>query len=281
MTKRALCRALRAPILCAILLLACAALSEPTAAAGGPVTVRYAEGLTHGFFVVRTQDGRQIADGELRQVAHGDRVINRITFHFQDGSIEDETTVFSEHGVFRLLSDHFLQKGPAFKGSVETSIDTATGRVVVHYTDNGKQKVITERLDLPSDLSNGLLFTLLKNVQPTTPKTTVSYLGFTPKPIIVQLLITPRDKQAFTTGKSKHTAIDFDVKTEIGGVTGIVTHLLGKLPADTHVWVLADEAPAFVGMEGPFYSGGPIWQVDLVSPIRRGPVEAASPASTK
>ncbi|MGH9690576.1 MAG: hypothetical protein ACRD4C_05720 [Candidatus Acidiferrales bacterium] len=270
-----------APILCAIFLLARVGLSQPTAAAAGPVTVRYPEGLTRGFFVVRTQDGRQIADGELSQVAHGDRVTNHMTFHFQDGSIEDETTVFSEHGVFRLLSDHLLQKGPAFKGSVETSIDTATGRVSVHYTDNGKQKVITERLDLPADLSNGLLLTLLKNVQPTTPKTTVSYLGFTPKPRIVQLLLTPQDKQAFTTGKSTHTAVDFDVKTEIGGVTGVMARLLGKLPPDTHVWVLADQAPAFVGMEGPFYSGGPIWQIDLVSPIRRGPVEAASPASTK
>ncbi|MGH9772345.1 MAG: hypothetical protein ACRD4Q_11715 [Candidatus Acidiferrales bacterium] len=281
MTKQALWRALPAPILCAIFLLARVVLSQPTAAAAGPVTVRYPEGLTRGFFVVRTQDGRQIADGELSQVAHGDRVTNHMTFHFQDGSIEDETTVFSEHGVFRLLSDHFLQKGPAFKGSVETSIDTATGRVSVHYTDNGKQQVITERLDLPDDLSNGLLLTLLKNVQPTTPKTTVSYLGFTPKPRIVQLLLTPQDKQAFTTGKSTHTAVDFDVKTEIGGVTGVMARLLGKLPPDTHVWVLADDAPAFVGMEGPFYSDGPIWQIDLVSPIRRGPVEAASHASTK
>ena len=89
-----------------------------------------------------------------------------MTFRFKDGSIEDETTVVCQHRTFRLLSDRVLQKGPAFKLPMETPIDAMSGRVTVRYRgDDGKEKVVTEKLDLPSDLSNGLLLTLFKNVQ--------------------------------------------------------------------------------------------------------------------
>jgi len=40
---------------------------------------------------------------------------------------------------------------------------------------------------------------------------------------------------------------------------------MGKQPADTHVWVLGGEAPAFVKAEGPLYVGGPIWRIQLAS----------------
>jgi hypothetical protein len=79
-----------------------------------PVPVRYAEGVTHGFLVLRTLQGKDVADGDLSQVVHGDRVSRRLVFHFKDGSIQDESVVFSQRGTFRLLSDHLIQKGPAF-----------------------------------------------------------------------------------------------------------------------------------------------------------------------
>jgi len=259
------------------LVMGCIMLFQSIPAFGESIAVRYMEGLSRGFLVVRTQDGRQIAEGDLSQVAHGDQVTSRMAFRFKDGSVEDETTVFSERGAFRLLSDHVLQKGPAFKHPMETSIDAMTGQVVVHYTDDdGKEKVVTDRLNLPSDLSNGLLLTLLKNVQPNTPRTTVSYLATTPKPRIVQLVITPQGEEAFSTGISKHKAIDYDVKVDIGGVAGVIAHVLGKQPADTNVWVLLGDAPTFVGLEGPFFAEGPIWRVDLASPIRQGSVEFSS-----
>jgi hypothetical protein len=206
-TTKILKTALHSPFwLLLVFLLARAVLSQPTPVAAQSVSVRYREGLSRGFLVVRTPDGRQVADGDSSQVAHGERITSRMTFRFKDGSIEDETTVFSQHGTFRLLSDHVLQKGPAFKRPMETSIDAATGQVVVRYTDDdGKEKVVTERLDLPSDLSNGLLLTLLKNVQPSTPRTIVSYLVTTPEPRIIKLLITPQGEEAFSTGISKHT----------------------------------------------------------------------------
>lgn len=273
-TTKILKTALPSPFwLLLVFLLARAVLSQPTPVAAQSVSVRYREGLSRGFLVVRTPDGRQVADGDSSQVAHGERITSRMTFRFKDGSTEDETTVFSQHGTFRLLSDHVLQKGPVFKRPMETSIDATTGQVVVRYTDDdGKEKVVTERLDLPSDLSNGLLLTLLKNVQPSTPSTTVSYLAAAPKPSIVKLVITAQGEEAFSTSISKHKAIHFVVKVDIGGTAGVIAHLAGKQSPDTHVWVLAGEAPSFVGLEGPYFGEGAIWRIDLVSPVRQGPV---------
>jgi hypothetical protein len=33
------------------------------------VAVRYPEGVSHGFLVLRTQEGKPIADGDLTQIA--------------------------------------------------------------------------------------------------------------------------------------------------------------------------------------------------------------------
>jgi len=71
-----------------------------------------------------------------------DRIFDpaRLVFHFKDGSIYQETTVFSQRERFRLLSDHLVQRGPSFKQQMETSIDVSTGDVSVRYTDDAKKR---------------------------------------------------------------------------------------------------------------------------------------------
>src|ERR1035441_7734443 len=82
-----------------------------------------------------------------------------------ESAMVDETAVFSQRRNFRLLSDHLVQKGPAFQHPMEVSINGSTGQVTVHSTgDDGQEKVVTEHLDLPPDLANGMVLTLLKNV---------------------------------------------------------------------------------------------------------------------
>ena len=230
------------------------------------VAVRYREGVSHGFLVLRTQEGKPIADGDSTQVAHGDRVTSRMRFRFKDGSIYEQTTVFSQRGTFRLLSDHVVQKGPTFKRPMETAIDATSGQVTVRYTEDGKEKVLNERLELPPDVANGILFTLLKNVQPNAFKATVSYVAATPKPRIVQLEVTPQGQEPFSIGSYSHKAIHYVVKVKIGGVAGVVAHLVGKQPPDIQAWVLGDDAPAFVRSDGPLYGDGPIWRMELAVP---------------
>jgi len=60
------------------------------AAAADPVTVRYPEGETHGFLVLRSLQGQTIAYGELTALAKGDRMESRLTWRFRDGSLQDE-----------------------------------------------------------------------------------------------------------------------------------------------------------------------------------------------
>src|SRR2546423_1491025 len=135
--------------------------------------VRYAEGLVHGFLVVRTLEGEAIGSGELNQTAHGDRVTSRIALRFKDGSRHEETAVFSQRGQFRLLTDHIVQKGPSFPRSMEVAIDRAAGEIHVRYTDeDGKEKRLEQRRALPADLANGLITTLLKNLPPGTQSLT-------------------------------------------------------------------------------------------------------------
>ena len=67
------------------------------------VAVRQAEGEVRGFLVLRTLDGETIADGDSTQVTHGREVTNRVVFHFKDGSLQDETVVFSQSGHFHQI----------------------------------------------------------------------------------------------------------------------------------------------------------------------------------
>src|SRR5438445_6270104 len=189
-------------------LLVCAAPFQTIPLAAEQVRVRHMEGLMHGFLALRTLDGKRLADGEMTQVAEGDRVTSRLIFRFKDGSVYDDTAIFSQRGAFRLLSDHLVQRGPSFKQPMETSVEASSGQVMVRYKDqDGKEKVLKERRDLPPDVANGLLFTLVKHIQPNMPQTTVSMVATTPKPRLVKLEILPEGKKAIASGNTKHETV--------------------------------------------------------------------------
>jgi hypothetical protein len=240
----------RAGLLTWALLLPAAVLSQ------SPVEVLHTEGLVHGFLVLRTLEGDALADGDVTQIARGDRVTSHLVFRFKDGSVSEETVVFSQRQSFRVVSDHLLQKGPAFQRPMEVSIDGSTGQIMVRYTDDdGKEKTLTDRLKLPPNVANGMILTLLKNIRPDVPQTAVSMVAATPKPRLVKLLISPEGEESFSVGGSSYKATRYVVK--IAGVAGLLAPLVGKQPQDTHVWILGGDAPAFVKLEGSLYLGGP------------------------
>lgn len=235
---------------------------------GEPVAVRHAEGIVHGFLVLRTLAGAAIADGDLIQTSRGDRVTARLVFHFKDGSIHDETAVFTQRQQFRLVSDHLVQKGPSFPQPLDLTIDAATGQVTARYSDeHGQLKTESEHMDLPPDLANGLILTLLKNVKADAPPKTFSFVAATPKPRLVKLAISAAGQERFSTGGMSRTAMHYVLKVEIGGLSGVLAPLVGKQPPDSHVWVLGGDAPAFVKSEQPLYLGGPLWRTELASPV--------------
>jgi hypothetical protein len=234
---------------------------------GDTVAVRHPEGLVHGFLALRSLDGTSIADGDLVQNARGNRVTARLTFRFRDGSLHEETTAFTQDRQFRLISHHLVQRGPTFPQPLDMTIDAASGRVRVDYVDDGEAKTEAEQLELPPDLANGLLLTLLKNLAPTAPPKSFSFVAATPKPRLVKLEVSTAGTERFTTGRVRRTATHYVLKVDVGGLGGVLAPLLGKQPPDSHVWILGGEAPAFVKSEQPLFAGGPLWRVELVSPV--------------
>src|SRR5438445_9957240 len=115
------------------ILLVCTTMLQPNELFADMIPVRHTEGLIHGFILVLTLEGKALDDGQMTQDAQGDRVTNHLIFRFKDGSIYEDTTVFSQRGTFRLLSDHLILRGPSFKQPMDTSIDASTGHAKARY----------------------------------------------------------------------------------------------------------------------------------------------------
>ena len=233
-----------------------------------PVIVRHAEGIVHGFLILRDLDGTVLAGGDLIQTSQGTRVTTRLVFQFKDGSVHDETAIYSQRQQFLLLTYHLIQKGPVFKHPLDMLLDARTGRVVVHYTDeDGKPKNASEQMEIPQDLANGLVLTLLKNVLPASPPKSLSYVAATPSPRLIKLDVSVAGREQFSAGSVGREATHYVLKADIGGISGLLAPLVGKQPPDSHVWILEGDAPAFVKSEQSLFLGGPIWRIELASPL--------------
>ena len=252
---------------------------------GANVAVRFKEGLTHGFLVLSTLDGTPIAYGDLNQTAHDNQVTSNLIYHFKDGSLQEELTVFSQRKSFSLISYRLIQKGPTFQHPLDMLVNTATGIITVRYSDDkGQEKTESEHLKkVPPDLANGLVLTILKNLRPDGVLPQLSMVVATPKPRIIKLALSVQGKEPFTLAGSDREALNYDIKIEIGGVEGFVAPLLGMQPPDAHVWILGGEAPAFVKSESVSFLGGPMWRTELVAPVwpRSDSAESKSSAEEK
>jgi hypothetical protein len=235
--------------------------------AAAQVAVRHSEGLLHGFLLLRTEGGETLAYGELLQGSHAGRVTAHLVFHFKDGSLFDETTVYSQSRDFHVLRYSVVQKGRSFPHPQTVSFDVASGNVNVQYTgDDGKQQTRSEHMTLPHDLANGLISVFLKNIPPGNDPLSASMLVATPKPRLVRLAMSQQGDDTFLFGSEQRKATHYVVKIELKGITGVVAELVGKKPPDIHTWILRGVAPAFLKSSGPLYPGGPIWQIELASP---------------
>jgi hypothetical protein len=232
------------------------------------VPVRHIEGEALGFLVLRSLDGTVLADGELKQAvkANDPIVMDDLQFRFKDGSFYREITKFTQGREFRLVSDQVVQKGPSFKQESETWIDAKTGKITVRSREKGKEKLTEKHLDLPPDVSNGLLFILVKNVDPNAPGTTVSFVAASSKPRLAKMNISPATEKTFKVGLITIKAQHYVVKTKIEGVAGVLAPLMGKQPPDIHIWIAKSEAPAFLEFEGPLSEDSPVWRIELAAP---------------
>jgi hypothetical protein len=236
--------------------------------AAQPVAVRQTEGVVRGFLALRSENGTVVAEGDSLQTTRGGKIVCRQVYHFKDGSLQDETTVFTQSGHFRVLSDHLIQKGPTFKHPIDMTVDAASGQVTVISTnDKGEQKTEREHMKLPPELANGIVPVLLKNLPPGDDPVTESMVVATPKPMLIRLQIHAEGDDSFSAAGAGYKATRYNVHVDIGGIKGVLADLLGKQPADTLVWILRGDCPTFIRAEGPGFAEGPIWRTELVSPV--------------
>ena len=159
------------------------------------------------------------------------------------------------------------------------TIDRANGRVSVHYTDDdGKAKTAEDSPKLTPDVANGLVPILLRNLDRDAAQTWLM-VAATPKPRLVKLEVSGEGDDSLTIGGTPRKARHYVVKINIGGIAGVVAPLVGKKPPDTHVWILDGEVPTFVKSEGPLFFGGPIWRIELASPVWPASSRTENPTS--
>lgn len=259
----------RAACTCVAVMIAIAAL-VPIPVDAVPVAVRFPEGLTHGFLLVRSLAGEIIGQGEMTQVVkEGDLVESHLVFRFKDGSLHDEKVAFSQQRVFTMISYRLVQRGPSFPDQIDVSIDRGTGDYKVRSKagKDGKEKVLTGEFDLPKDAYNGMFVTMLMNL-PKGASETVTFLAFTPKPEVIKLELLLMEDRTVQIGEVSRKALHYIFKPNMGMIRELLGKITGKLPAHFHYdcWILADEVPSFVQFEGPLQLMGPIVRIELVSP---------------
>ncbi|MGZ9135487.1 MAG: hypothetical protein ACXW4N_10355 [Candidatus Deferrimicrobiaceae bacterium] len=238
---------------------------RPLAAA--PVPVRFAEGSLHGFLTLSTPAGVLIASGDLLQSVRDGEIRSRTVFHFKDGSVHDETVVYSQRNVFTLQSYHLVQRGPVFPEETEISLERASGkyRVKTRPRKDRREKVLDGTLDLPLDVYNGMVLTVVKNLSSGAGET-VHMVAFTPAQKLIQLELVPAGNHKILVGASEKSATHYVLKPILGIWLKLFASLLGRMPPDNHLWIITADVPAFVKFEGPLYMNGPAWRIELTSP---------------
>lgn len=231
----------------------------------GTVAVRYVEGTLHGFLRLRAASGKPIAEGELLQVPRRRGLDSRMVFRFHDSSFFEERVVFTQRGVFRMESYSLVQRGPSFAEDIQVSL-ARSGKydVKARSREGGETKSWSGTLDLPPDTYNGMIITIAKNLAPGDTQR-VHLVAFTPKPRLVSLEIAPSGTRPVRIGGHSENAVHYTLKPKLGAVIGFLAKVLGKMPPDSHAWIVTEGAPGFVRFEGPLYSG-PVWRLELAAP---------------
>jgi hypothetical protein len=235
-----------------------------TAAPAEQISVKHIQLPMHGFMVARSETGKIIARAEFTQVVQGDEVTMRLTYRFVDGSIDDETTTYRQLGTFRLVRNHHIEKGPFFGKPIDFAVEAATGMMTSRTEGrNGRIRVQNEHIELPDDLANGFVGTLLLNVPHNTAPFRVGILAPLGSGRLIRILVSSEGERPFQATGQILKATVFRIHPELGGIVGLIAQLIGIQPKDVMVWVVEGERPAVVRVVGQLGGYGPIVTSEL------------------
>jgi hypothetical protein len=216
---------------------------------------------------LRTPERGFVASGDLMQIVRAGAVESRMLFRFKDGSVLDETVVFTQERVFTLQSYRLLQKGPVFSEDTDISMERKTGKYRVRTTahDSGEEAVLEGVLDLPPDTYNGMVLNVAKNLRQGAAAT-VHMVAFTPTARLIQLEVAPAGEHKVLVGDLAKSATHYIFKPKPGAWLTALSTVLGRMPPDSHAWIVTDDVPAFVRYVGPLHALGPVLHLELLSP---------------
>ena len=244
-------------------------------AGAAPVKVRLPEGPAHGFVVLTDANDKAIAHGEVTQWLDRGLVASRLVFRFADGSLYDEVVRFSQKSVFRLESYKLTQRGPSFSETAEIEFDrSGKYRVRQRPAPDKDEETESGEFEVPDDASNGMTSILLKNLSEGAAQTRM--VAFTPKPVALDLHLTPQGTDGYAAGLITGKATHYLMKPEVPGFKGVLADLLGKQPPTFSMWIAQGVAPTLVQFEGPLYSEGPTWRINLSGPRLKGAAKKRS-----
>jgi hypothetical protein len=234
------------------------------AAKADPIPVHHTQGALHGFLVLRSEAGTTLGYGEITQIVDGERITDHLVYRFRDGSVDEETTIFTQGKTFQFVSDHHIQRGPFFAKPSDITV-SANGDITTTTPDkDGQPKTETQHIDLPADISNGMIGTLIANVDPNgTPFKLAMVVPSMGKGRLIHLDITHESQASFSVAGSPRKATLYRMKLDLGGVAGVVAPIVGKQPADIVIWVLEGDTPLFVREVGQLSEGGPIVSIEF------------------
>jgi hypothetical protein len=235
------------------------------AAEAAPIAVRLPEGNARGFLVVRTADGEVLGHGEWRQKPVPGLIESHFALIFKDGSRREETVVYSQARVFRLESYRLVQRGPSFP-TWEIAFDRASGRYTARTQERkgGEEEASAGSFEMPPDLYNGMDLVLLKNLA-DGESASGQMVVFTPRPRLLRMSLLPEPDERVRLGAHPVAARRYLVKLEVGGLTGVIASMIGKVPPDSRYWLATGEVPAFLRFEGAMFLNGPVWRVEMTT----------------
>jgi hypothetical protein len=225
-----------------------------------PVAVKRPEGPSYVVLWLGTPEGKRLADGEMVQTIVDGNVDSRLSFHFKDGSVFDETVIFSQDRVFRLLSYSLVEKGPSFGEDRAMSFDRKSGRyrVLIKDRESGEEEKHEGELAIPEDVYNGMSGLLIRNAGEDV---NARLVAFTPEPRMLESSVKLEGDDAYIVGNEERRAKRYLLDLELEGAIGLLAKAVGKAPPDVRYWI-AEPVPALLEFEGAMYLNGPVWRIE-------------------
>jgi hypothetical protein len=243
------------------------------------VPTHWPEGTLRGFPIVRSMDGRALADGALVQTLENGNLRAEGIYHFHDGRQVREVTVLEQHPLLRQLSWSWEERrGDDVVRSYAVDLDTGQAKVRKRTSDGWD--TWDEHLDGTAGAFVGVGFMYaIKNLTErldSGEKIELTAVVFTAKPRTVTVSISRDQVGELTMGGRKLPAERYVIHPEVPWIA----RLFVKAP-DQYLWFYHPAPPMFLRADIPLAEpSDPMIRIELI-PGRESRAVGRAPPPTR